>query len=201
MKTIALSLIIASTAFIFGCNQETSAPKIETIEETEDMNGPTPLEMGQTIATKTQGILGKNLMQAIAENGVERAVSFCSTKAISLTDSMAVDLNASVKRVSDKHRNPNNTANEAELKYIKSAKEVLIAGNTPEPTLRTHDEKYIGYYPIVTNQMCMKCHGDPNSEIAPATLSKLNTLYPNDMATGYKPNELRGIWVVEMNKK
>ena len=32
------------------------------------------------------------------------------------------------------------------------------------------------------------------------TLAKINQLYPNDKATGYDVNQLRGIWVVEMTK-
>lgn len=57
---------------------------------------------------------------------------------------MAVDLNNSSKHVSDKHHNPNNTANEAKLEYINSAKEALISGNTPLPISRTHGGKGIG---------------------------------------------------------
>ena len=33
----------------------------------------------------------------------------------------------------------------------------------------------------------------------PETLNKIHELYPDDKATGYGPNELRGIWVIEMN--
>ncbi len=53
----------------------------------------------------------------------------------------------------------------------------------------------------MTNQMCMQCHGETNTEVLTNTLSKINTLYPDDKAMGYKVGELRGIWVVELNKK
>ena len=49
--------------------------------------------------------------------------------------------------------------------------------------------------------MCLQCHGQLKTEILPETLSKINKLYPNDLATGYKIDELRGIWDVEMKKK
>jgi hypothetical protein len=49
--------------------------------------------------------------------------------------------------------------------------------------------------------MCLQCHGKPGTDISEATTAKLRQLYPNDKATGYGINELRGIWVVEMNKK
>lgn len=59
----------------------------------------------------------------------------------------------------------------------------------------------IGYYPIETNDMCMKCHGTPEKQITSETLSKIKKLYPTDKAFGYSENEIRGIFVVEMNKK
>ena len=49
--------------------------------------------------------------------------------------------------------------------------------------------------------MCMQCHGKINTEIKAQTLKKINDLYPNDLAVGYEVNLLRGIWVVEMDKK
>ena len=39
------------------------------------------------------------------------------------------------------------------------------------------------------------------SDINVSTFQKVNTLYPADKATGYKENEIRGLWVVEMLKK
>lgn len=159
-----------------------------------------PLEKGQNIAMKTKGVLGKNLLSAINSKGTENALAFCSNKAIALTDSMAASLDAKVKRVSDRNRNPKNKANAAELAYIESAKEALSNGEKILPQLTTIGNQEIGYYPIMTSQMCMQCHGQKNKEVVPATLAKIEQLYPKDLATGYKVNELRGIWVVEMEK-
>lgn len=159
-----------------------------------------PLELGQTIAMKTKGVLGKNLLQAINTKGTGHALEFCSSKAIALMDSMAVSLNAKIKRVSDKNRNPNNRANDAELAYIKASKAALSEGKEILPQLTTIGDKQIGYYPIMTGQMCLQCHGGKGKEIAPSTLDKIEHLYPQDLATGYQVNQLRGIWVVEMDK-
>lgn len=160
-----------------------------------------PIETGQEIALKTKGVLGKNLLEALNAKGTENALSFCSTRAIPLTDSMAIALHARIKRVSDKNRNPENKANEAELAYIESTKMAIARGDKPKPQLTTLDEVQIGYYPIMTNKMCLQCHGQVEADISSSTLSKINSLYPDDLATGYSSDELRGIWVVEMDKK
>ena len=159
-----------------------------------------PIEIGQNIAMETKGVLGKNLLEAINSKGTVDAISFCSTRAIPLTDSMAISLNATIKRVSDKTRNPKNKANKAELSYIEATKLAIANGKTPLPKLTVLENKQIGYYPILTNKMCMQCHGQLNTEILPGTLSIINKLYPNDLATGYRIDEIRGIWVIEMGK-
>ncbi len=158
------------------------------------------LEKGKEMAMQTKSQLGSNLMAAVKERGPDGAVEFCNTRAYPITDSMAVALGAKIKRVSDQPRNPSNKANEAELKYILNAKAQLAQGETASPQLTDLGETMVGYYPITTNAMCLKCHGEPNAQVNQATLDVLSALYPEDQATGYGENELRGIWVVEMNK-
>lgn len=166
----------------------------------QDLSKLSPIELGKHYAMQTKSTLGKNLKGAIKKKGVDEALSFCNTKAIHLTDSVALSLNVKIKRVSDKNRNPNNQANEDELKYIETSKVLLAKGEKIKPQLIEGLSHYTAYYPIMTNKMCMNCHGKTETEINTSTLSILNELYPNDKATGYKPNELRGIWVVEMDK-
>ncbi|MCZ4409655.1 DUF3365 domain-containing protein [Cryomorphaceae bacterium 1068] len=158
------------------------------------------LDKGKEMAMQTKSQLGSNLMAAVKEKGPEGAVEFCNTRAYPLTDSMAVALGAKIKRVSDQPRNPANKANEAELNYILNAKAQLAQGETASPQMTDMGETMVGYYPITTNAMCLKCHGEPDTQINQATHDVLNALYPEDEATGYGENELRGIWVVEMNK-
>lgn len=193
-KTIYIFMILSF--LMYSCKQkEDQKEKQNSIQTTEK----TPLEIGQNIAMQTKGVLGKNLLQAIASEGTENAVTFCSSKAIPLTDSVALAAHAKIKRVSDKSRNPDNKANEAELDYIKITKEAISKGEAVKPKLTTDGNKQIAYYPIMTNDMCLQCHGEPDKDISPTTLSKISELYPDDLAVGYKSDELRGIWVVEMD--
>jgi hypothetical protein len=170
-------------------------------EKSDTTQTSSPIQAGQKIAFKTKAVLSRNLMNAINTKGTEHAISFCSTRAIPLTDITVLSLNAKIKRVSDKTRNSNNRPNKEELAYIEATKLALLQKKKVKPQLRTVGDKQVGYYPILTNRMCMQCHGQANTEVLPETLLKLTSLYPNDQATGYGINELRGIWVVEMDKK
>lgn len=156
-------------------------------------------DIGLEYALATKKELGKNLMGAIQNDGTESALAFCNQQAIPLTDSMSVHFNATIKRVSDKNRNPNNKANELELGYIEQFKTEISAKKEVQPiVIETHDDVYF-YYPIPTNTMCLQCHGKP-ADLQPKVLKKIKTLYPNDLATGYGENEVRGIWSIKFNK-
>ena len=202
---IGLGFLLAMT--LYACDSKNSSQESTTeesakIDVKDDGAVQTNyLEEGKIIATSSQGVLGKNLMNAIKSGGTKYAVEFCNVEAIPLTDSMAHVLGASVKRVTDKTRNKENQANEEELSLIKNMKKELKDGNTPKPQLVEINGKMVGYYAIVTNEMCIKCHGDKNTDIEPATYKKIKALYPSDKATDYSVNELRGMWVVEMDKK
>lgn len=172
---------------------------IASSKKSED-NKDNYTKKGLNIALSTKAVLGKNLLTAIQKHGTEGALSFCNEKAIPLTDSMAIALKASIKRVSDKNRNPSNAANEKELDYIKQAKLEIQKEGKARPKVFEQNNKIVGYYPIMTNQMCMQCHGDLKTNIELNTQNKIKELYPEDKAFNYMANELRGIWVIEMNK-
>ena len=104
-------------------------------------------------------------MSQITANGTEAALSFCNVQAIPLTDSMALAQSVQIKRVSDRPRNPDNRANEKELDYILSQKESLSKGEAPKPMSFEDNGLTIGYYPIMTNAMCLQCHGKPIEQV------------------------------------
>ena len=191
-KISIVSILIVSTTLLISCNNSAQKEN-KTVELT-------PVEKGLNFAMQTKAVLGKALMNAINTKGTENALAFCSSKAYHLTDSVALSINADIKRVSDKNRNPLNFANNEELTYIVKAKELLIKGEKVNPQMTETNTEMIGYYPIMMENMCLQCHGTAETEVLPNTLEKINSIYPNDKAIGYKSGELRGIWVVKMKK-
>lgn len=158
------------------------------------------LKKGMNLALATKSVLGKNLLTAIKTKGTDQALVFCNERAMVLTDSMSANLQAKIKRVSDQNRNPDNLANDAELEYIQSAKKEIETTGQASPQMQEIDGQMVGYYPIMTNNMCLQCHGNPDTDINSKTKVALAAFYPDDKATGYTVDQLRGIWVVEMKK-
>lgn len=184
-----------------SCNKKEEKIKTEEpAESTSTLDETAWLEKGKEIAMTSQKALGSQLMAKINEGGPIQALEFCSVKAIPITDSLSQAQEVKISRVTDKMRNPGNAANKSQLDYMARVKQQLKNGETPKGMLDTKGENPVGYYPIVTNAACLQCHGTPGQEISEETYAKIQALYPDDLAIGYKDNELRGIWVIEMLK-
>lgn len=156
----------------------------------------THAEIGMEYALNTKKELGKNLMGTIQKKGTLAAVTFCNKQAYPITDSMALDQNATIKRVSDKPRNPQNSANIKELGIIEQFKKAIANNEDYSPITEVVDSKVHFYAPITTNSMCLQCHGTPEKDIKPNVLKTIANLYPEDLAMGYTINEVRGIWSI-----
>ncbi len=159
------------------------------------------LEQGVSMAMQTKKALGKNLMNALAVGGSAYAVDFCNLNALAITDSMEQLLVADIKRVSDLQRNPQNEASPEELLFINKFKESLAKGENLLGEIQETKEGWRVFYPILTNQMCLQCHGSKLNDINVKTLNEISAKYPQDLATGYNLNELRGVWVVDLPKE
>lgn len=88
-----------------------------------------------------------------------------------------------------------------QMQYIVAAKNALAQGKQPKPLMQQLEDQMVGYYPIVTNAMCLQCHGSNPGDISADTAAALDALYPLDQARGYGLDELRGIFVVSMDKE
>ncbi|GAA4819165.1 cytochrome c [Marinicella pacifica] len=190
-------MLIATILFLVACQPQTKQQSSETVTEAAEIDY---LSLGQQHAQKAQQKLGGNLKKAMQASGPVGALHFCHEQAIPLTQSVVAGDLLDLKRVSDKNRNPDNVPNADELNYIKQAKARLAAGEKPSGEVREANGRMVGYYPIVSQPGCLQCHGSTKTDIAPETLQAIKERYPNDKATGFDVNQLRGIWVVTMSK-
>jgi mono/diheme cytochrome c family protein len=188
---------IAYYLFYKNLNKKDGKGHAKKGKKGDQVNHPEELKNGMKFALQTKKALGKNLMKAINDGGSAYAVQFCNTRALPITDSMATELGVQIRRVSDKARNPDNQANETELDIIRKMK--MSLAETGNAHGQYDSISRIGYYPIMTNALCTQCHGT-EQDINEETRQILSKLYPNDKATGYTENQLRGIWVVEEKK-
>jgi len=149
---------------------------------------------GQEITANVQAVLLSNVGKAIQTGGPEYAVEFCNLEAASIVDSLNGVFDSNISRVSAKNRNPQNALS---TEQEKDMWQIFAEEQLADTVLQSGTD--LVYYKAIRTGMpaCLKCHGNPETDINAATKAKLKELYPNDLATGYKLNDFRGLWKVE----
>jgi len=151
-----------------------------------------------SVTNVAQQTLLKNLTATIQEGGFARAIDFCNAEAIPLTRSALTDINASLQRISDRNRNPdNNLKTQTDKEVFAYFKENEMA----KDTLVAEKKQYV-YYKRINLAMptCMNCHGS-TANMDPSALARIDAHYPADKARDYELNELRGLWKLTYQKE
>ncbi|HQF41617.1 MAG TPA: DUF3365 domain-containing protein [Ignavibacteriaceae bacterium] len=137
------------------------------------------------------------LVKEIRTNGIVSAVNVCSDTAQILTNDYGVSKGIYIKRVTFKNRNQNSIPDEYESKALKYFEELKSSGKLDETTEyieieETNGIKKIRYLkPIIIQPLCLNCHGS-TEDINQNVKNVLNTRYPDDKATEYQTDDLRG---------
>ena len=170
---------------LFSCKPAVSEKDIEIITE-----------KGKEISKSTGKKLAGTLMEKIKSGGIPQAIDFCNTAAIPLTDKVADSFNVAIKRASLKNRNPLNKPSDKEAAILKKYEADLMNGVTLKPVVETENGNAQYYGPIIIESKCLICHGTIDQELSRPIDSLIKAKYPEDLATGYKEGDLRGIWSI-----
>jgi hypothetical protein len=157
-------------------------------------------EQAMKVIQQTKEVLGKNLMEAMRSGGVDNAVSFCSERALELSDSIGKVNDVIIRRVAEKNRNPKNAAKVDDLAYMVKVETLMEHGGEPVQAWLDKGNIVEIRQPIFMEELCLNCHGKVNENILPANYESIKKYYPEDKAVGFELQSLRGIWVVEIKK-
>ena len=156
------------------------------------------LKKGKQITQATFKELSGNLMQQMKLGGPSQAVPFCNVQALPITNQISKKFDVTIKRTSNKLRNPKNSPNKREAEIIKQYQILLEKDKELLPIVEVGSDNMKHYYaPIKLNTKCLACHGELREKLSVKTDSLIKSLYPNDMAINYKKGDFRGIWSIE----
>jgi hypothetical protein len=200
MKQLLNSLVVFS--ILLSCNNNNNAgdDKSSIPEkgmEVEDMNDYRI--KADSIVAKTFDTLRNTLQAAVKDKGFDGAVAFCNINALAITNTYAAQ-GISIKRTSDKLRNPANLADSMEQRIL------TFILNQPDLTSKTGGlveldaSGRVHYFkPIIMQSMCLNCHGNKD-QIQQVTMESIQSKYPADAAIGYREGDVRGLWHVAFGK-
>jgi hypothetical protein len=159
---------------------------------------PRLVEQARRTASGLMKTLAGELNAAIGSGGPAEAIAVCKQKAPQIAADVSKSSGMTVKRVSDRNRNPRGVPDAWEAKALARLVQRRTDGE-PGETLETHaivdgpEGRTFRYAKaLVTNGLCLTCHGKPDA-IPEAVQARLAQEYPEDRARGYDVGMVRGI--------
>jgi hypothetical protein len=158
----------------------------------EDEAQKTLTEEARQLVARFAGQLKPQLKQALQSGGPSAAISVCAEVAPAIAANLSLESGWSVRRASDKNRNPAAVPDSWEQTRIDAFKAEVLANETLGLEYSEQTEEGFRYAKAqLTESLCLMCHG---TQLADSTLKALGAFYPNDRAQGYELGEVRGIF-------
>lgn len=196
MKAMICSIMAA--LILAGCNaqEKTDSGEVETAASSLEADEALFTQAAENLVGQYSQALRTTLMNALNNSGPAFALYECRLEAPGLTAAHSAE-GWSIKRVSEKWRNVTGRPDTTEVGVLG-----LFANRA---TREDHTVSWTGpdsarvfhyYQKIVVSAMCVQCHGDLQT-VDLDLWKKVKVAYPWDKATGYKPGDLRGMYVVK----
>ncbi|MDB9761811.1 DUF3365 domain-containing protein [Alphaproteobacteria bacterium] len=146
--------------------------------------------------------LKKSLKSVLKESGPIAAVEYCNIAALDITDRVSLDKGVILKRTSLKVRNAANIASSWEKEILNKFEKRKVLGESigsidyQEVYLDNNNKLFFRYMKAMpTGEVCLTCHG---SNIKEPLQTRINELYPEDKAYGFKIGDIRGSFVIQI---
>ena len=139
------------------------------------------------------------LQAAMKAGGPVSAIQVCNVQAPAIARNLAHDSGWEVGRTSLKLRNPANRPDNWEQAVLEQFDARKAAGEAAEKmefseVVDAEGIKTFRYMKAIpTAPLCVVCHG---TDIDPYVDARLQELYPEDQARGFKPGDIRGAFTI-----
>jgi hypothetical protein len=143
--------------------------------------------------------LKTELVSAMQTGGPLNAIEVCNTRAPEIAKQASLDSGMELSRVSLRNRNPNNAPNDWQTSVLRDFEHRRQAGEAVDSlswsaTVMTGEGREFRFMKAIpTAPLCLACHGE---SLKTPVAEKIAELYPSDKATGFKPGDIRGAFVV-----
>ncbi len=203
---------LAATALLScGPQERVSKETFEEVNRNMEVKRLTEAEIineamiwGDSITKEAQNQLITQLQQAIENQGFPGAIEFCQANATSILGSLGESHSVQIKRVSNRYRNPSDQPEPVQQPILEAYEYNAENGIKSDPNIQKIQNGEVLLYTkpiVISNSMCLSCHGEPGKEVSEGTLAKLSEKYPADRALGHRMGDLRGMWSVKLPKK
>lgn len=145
------------------------------------------------------GQLKGELQAAMKAGGPVNAIEVCNERAPAIARDVSRKQGFQIGRTSLKPRNPANAPDPWEEAVLREFEQRKASGEHPKKMEKYEiveadgQQRFRYMKAIPTGKLCLKCHG---TDIDPAVSAKLEKLYPEDKAIGFKQGDIRGAFTI-----
>ena len=202
----SLVILCIATAALCGCGdkveQDVAADAPTTRIVRGDLTEDECLTICRDASSKLGAALKEALQSAMAAGGPTEALSVCNVEAVPIARTISVQEGLMISRTSARFRNPANAPDDWESPRLAELADRLAAGEDPAGAESWqvvaypeghHTFRYLKAIP--TAEMCLVCHG---TALASPVAERIAALYPDDLAKGFAPGELRGAFTLSL---
>jgi len=149
----------------------------------------------EAVTDRFQSELQQALSTAMAESGPVGAIGVCQSTAPAIAQNLSEESGFSVSRIARRNRSPDGSVSGGlERLYTKLETTPTVSGGPNAVHGRLGGRQVFMRAIPMKEQPCAACHG---TDIAPEVKAAIDQAYPEDLATGFEPGELRGVFLVE----
>lgn len=175
------------------------AASVAACSPTADEPAPAPdpalIEQSAALADRFQAQLQQELSGALQSVGPVGAIGVCEAVAPAIAQQLSDESGAIVRRVARRNRNPGNGLDTGYEAFYSELEKAPVTDGAPSVVHGEIDGRFVYMRAIpMKEKPCAACHG---TSIAPEVQAAIAQSYPADRATGFKPGELRGAFVIE----
>jgi hypothetical protein len=189
MKSISINILLISTLAML--------PVFANAESTVPMQD---IKQARSLVKAFGSDLKSVLKKAMKTEGPIKALEVCNVKAGPIAEKNSALSEWNIARTSIKVRNASNAPDPWESTILRQFETRKAAGEDLKmmehsEVIQDGDKTVYRYMKAIpTGGLCLACHG---SKLADNVSDKVNELYPNDQATGFKTGDIRGAFTLQ----
>ncbi len=183
-----------------GCGESTNHQTVAgSSDNTASPDSQMEIQEAQAAISAFAAALKAELTSAMQQGGPLKAIEVCHTNARTVSENVSAEKGLQLSRVSLRNRNPQNAPENWQIPILESFEQRRVAGENPNALdwseiVEVNGISRFRYVKAIpTGGMCLQCHG---TRISPEVSTALQSLYPEDKATGFSEGDIRGAFVV-----
>lgn len=160
------------------------------------------MKMGEAVTRGVQTALIRKLTAAIAAEGLVEAGRYCRQANLPGADSLGKAYQAGIRRYRLKGELDKQGLGDKAFQLLDAYRYSAEQNQSIDPGVQGDGQTMLYSAPVVlSNAVCLKCHGQVGSDLSEADYRALSARYPLDSLVNYRTGQPLAVWLLRFPRK